>query len=120
MDWIVCSAGGSKQMILTSIRFWYPYAVRATPGPTLSHASLKPQENLNLEGSLLSLLALGDACRGLDAQQTTTPPLARILVLLKVSLLDGGHKLGELGLVLGADLGQGENGSGLGNKLANR
>lgn len=78
--------------------------------PSSTHKRL---ENLNLEGSLLSLLALGDAGRGLDAQDTATPPLARILVLLEISLLDGGDELGELGLVLGADLGQGENSSGL-------
>lgn len=69
--------------------------------------------NLDLEGRVKSLLALLDALGGLVTHDTTTPSLAGILVLLHVSLLDGGDELGELGLVLGADLGEGENGSGL-------
>lgn len=36
-----------------------------------------------------------------------------LLVLVGVALLDGGEELGELGLVLGADLGNSENSSGL-------
>jgi hypothetical protein len=36
-----------------------------------------------------------------------------LLVLLEVAVLDGGDELGELSLVLGADLGQGDDGSGL-------
>jgi hypothetical protein len=36
-----------------------------------------------------------------------------ILVLVGVSLLDGGEELRELGLVLLLDLGESENGSGL-------
>jgi hypothetical protein len=38
---------------------------------------------------------------------------AGILVLVGVALLDSGEELGELGLVLGADLGEGEDSSGL-------
>ena len=38
---------------------------------------------------------------------------AGILVLVGVALLDGREELGELGLVLSADLGQGQNGGGL-------
>ena len=34
-------------------------------------------------------------------------------MLLEVTVLDGGDELGELGLVLGADLGQGEDSGGL-------
>lgn len=36
-----------------------------------------------------------------------------LLGLLEVTLLDGGDELGELRVVLGADLGDGEDGSGL-------
>lgn len=36
-----------------------------------------------------------------------------LLVLVGVSLLEGGEELGELGLVLGANLGQSKNGRGL-------
>jgi hypothetical protein len=38
---------------------------------------------------------------------------AGLLVLVAVALLDGGEELGELGLVLGADLGKSEDSSGL-------
>lgn len=38
---------------------------------------------------------------------------ARLLVLVGVALLDGGEELGELSLVLGAGLSQGEDSSGL-------
>ena len=68
---------------------------------------------LNLDGVVKSLLALLDALLGLEAHDATTPLLASILVLLKVTLLDGGDELGELALVLRADLGEGEDGSGL-------
>jgi len=73
----------------------------------------KDAKDLNLEGSLLGLLALGNARLGLDAHDTTSPLLAGVLVLLKISLLDGRDELGQLVLVLGADLGQGEDSSGL-------
>jgi hypothetical protein len=38
---------------------------------------------------------------------------AGLLVLVGVALLDGGQELGELGLVLGADLSQSQDGGGL-------
>ena len=38
---------------------------------------------------------------------------AGVLVFLEVTILDVGDELGELVLVLGADLGESENGSGL-------
>ena len=68
---------------------------------------------LDLDGVLDGLLALLDTVVGLGTHDATAPLLAGILVLLKVSLLDGGDELGELGLVLSADLGDGENGGGL-------
>lgn len=36
-----------------------------------------------------------------------------LLVLVRVTLLDSGNKLGELAFVFGADFSDGENGSGL-------
>ena len=81
------------------------------------HPALRPRSPLNLEGGLLGLLALGNASGRLGTENTTTPLLAGSLVLLEVSLLDGGDELGELVLVLGADLGQGEDGSGLMTEL---
>lgn len=68
---------------------------------------------LDLDSVLESLLALLDALLGLVAHDTTTPALASILVLLEVSLLDGRDELGELVLVLRADLGDGEDSSSL-------
>lgn len=49
----------------------------------------------------------------LVTHDTTTPLLASILVALHEAILDGRDKLGKLSLVLGADLGQSEDGSGL-------
>ena len=71
------------------------------------------RSNLDLDGVLESLLALGNLHLGLDAHDTTTPLAASLLVLLEVALLDGGDELGELVLVLSADLSEGEDGSGL-------
>jgi hypothetical protein len=68
---------------------------------------------LNLDGLLDGLLALLDAVLGLGAHDATAPLLAGILVLLDVALLDGRDELGQLGLVLGADLGDGEDSGGL-------
>jgi len=73
---------------------------------------------LNLDGVVKSLLALLDALLGLVAHDATTPLLAGILVLLDVALLDGRDELGELVLVLGADLGDGEDSGGLEVALA--
>lgn len=69
--------------------------------------------SLNLDGGIESLTLLLDAGVGLGAHDTTTPVAAGVLVLVGVTLLDGGEELGELGLVLSAGLGQGENGGGL-------
>lgn len=75
---------------------------------------------LDLEGSLQSLLLLLDSLLGLEAHDTTTPLLPRLLGLLEVVLLDGRDELGKLVLVLGPDLSDGENSGGLRekNKLA--
>jgi hypothetical protein len=71
---------------------------------------------LNLGGSLKSLLLLDDLSLGLSAHDTTTPLSASRLVLLNEAILDSRDELGELSLVLGADLGEGEDSSSLGGK----
>lgn len=50
---------------------------------------------------------------GLGTHDATTPLAAGVLVVLHEAILDGGDELGELALVLGADLGEGQNGGGL-------
>jgi len=69
--------------------------------------------SLDLDGSLSSLDLLLLLGVGLGTHDTTTPVAAGLLVLVGVALLDGREELGELGLVLGADLSQGQNGGGL-------
>jgi hypothetical protein len=69
--------------------------------------------HLDLDGvvkGLLLLLLLGNS---LGTHDTTTPVALGLLVLGHVTILDGGNELGELRGVLGADLGEGEDGSGL-------
>lgn len=68
---------------------------------------------LNLGGSLESLLLLQGAHLGLGAHDTTTPLSAGLLVLVHEAILDGGDELGQLSLVLGADLSEGEDSGGL-------
>lgn len=68
---------------------------------------------LNLGGSLSSLLLLDDLHLGLGAHDTTTPLATSLVVLVHEAILDSRNKLGELSLVLGANLGQGEDSSGL-------
>jgi hypothetical protein len=84
-----------------------------------SHKSTGIFYCLDLGSSLQSLLLLQGAHLGLGAHDTTTPLAAGGLVLLHVAILDGGDELGELVLVLGADLGEGEDGSGLVKRSAN-
>lgn len=68
---------------------------------------------LDLGGSIESLALLLSAHLGLGTHDTTTPLLAGLLVLVHETVLDGGDELGELGLVLRADLGKSEDSSGL-------
>ncbi len=72
---------------------------------------------LNLGSSLESLLLLQNLHLGLGAHDTTTPLSAGLVVLVHEAILDGRDELGELSLVLGADLGEGEDGSGLQSNL---
>ena len=69
--------------------------------------------HLDLDSALNSLPPLLHACVGLGSHDTSTPVAAGLRVLLKVAVLDGGDELGELALVFGSDLGEGENGGGL-------
>ena len=56
---------------------------------------------------------LTSAVVGLGTHDSTSPVAARVLVLVVVGLLGGGDELGKLSLVLGADLGDGEDSGGL-------
>lgn len=69
--------------------------------------------SLDLDGVLESLALLLLASDGLGTHDTTTPVAAAVLVLVGVALLDSREELSQLGLVLLADLGQGEDGRGL-------
>jgi len=69
--------------------------------------------DLDLGSSLESLLLLDDLHLSLGTHDTTTPLSAGLVVLLEVTILDSGDELGELVLVLGADLSDGEDSSGL-------
>lgn len=60
---------------------------------------------LDFDGALESLPPLLHASVGLGTHDTTTPVAVGLLVLLEVTVIDGGVELGELVLVLGADLG---------------
>lgn len=88
---------------------------RATPfDPEIAmHCEGYKKIALDLGSSLKSLLLLDDLHLSLGTHDTTTPLSAGLVVLLKVTVLDSGDELGELVLVLGADLGDGEDSSGL-------
>jgi hypothetical protein len=77
------------------------------------HCEGYKQISLDLGSSLKSLLLLDDLHLSLRAHDTTTPLSAGLVVLLKVTVLDSGDELGKLVLVLGADLGDGEDSGGL-------
>jgi len=68
---------------------------------------------LDLDSTVKGLALLLGTSISLSTHDTTTPVSLGLLVLLSVTLLDGLDQLGELGLVLGADLGQSKNSGGL-------
>jgi hypothetical protein len=68
---------------------------------------------LDLDGALEGLGLLCGLGVGLSAHDATTPVTLGLLVLLHVALLDGLDELGKLRLVLGADLGDGDDSGGL-------
>ena len=76
-------------------------------------SSLKSFTHLDLDGGLDSLALLVHAGVGLGTHDATTPVALSLLVLVGVTLLDGLDELGHLRLILGADLSDGEDGSGL-------
>lgn len=83
------------------------------PIPSRQNQVIPERINLDLDGVLNSLALLLLAGVGLGAHDTTTPVAAGLVVLVGVALLDGGQELGELSLVLSADLSQSQNGGGL-------
>lgn len=68
---------------------------------------------LDLDSRLESLLLLLDFLLGLGSHDTATPLSPAVLRLLYVSAFDRLNELGELALVLGSDLSQGQDGSRL-------
>lgn len=73
--------------------------------------------DLDLDLTLGALLLLALTGVGLSTHDSTTPLPSGLLGLLEVTLLDGLDELGELGLVLGADLSKSEGSSGLKGKV---
>ena len=69
--------------------------------------------HLDLDGVVQGLLLLLLLSNSLGTHDTTTPVALGLLGLGHVTILDGGNELGELRGVLGADLGEGKDGSGL-------
>lgn len=69
--------------------------------------------NLDLDLTLNTLALLALVGLSLGTHDATTPVALGLLVLVEVSLLDSLDELGELGLVLGADLSDGEGSGGL-------
>jgi len=78
-----------------------------------TNQSIVVSRRLDLDGGLDGLALLVLASDGLGTHDTTTPVTLGLLGLLHVSLFDGRNELGELRAVLRADLGDGEDGSGL-------
>ncbi|KAL3956280.1 hypothetical protein ACCO45_009126 [Purpureocillium lilacinum] len=70
-------------------------------------------DSLNLGGSLQSLLLLERAHLGLSAHDATTPLSPGLVVLVHEAILDGGNQLGQLVLVLGTNLGDGQDSGSL-------
>jgi hypothetical protein len=73
--------------------------------------------HLDLDGVVKGLLLLLLLSNSLGTHDTTAPVALGLLSLGHVAVLDSGDELGELRAVLGADLGEGEDGSGLNRVL---
>jgi hypothetical protein len=69
--------------------------------------------HLDLDGIVKSLLLECHLSVGLGSHDTTSPVALGLLVLGEVTVLDGRDELGKLRVVLGADLGESEDSSGL-------
>lgn len=87
-----------------------PATCRDTPISPSLHAITV---HLDLDSALEGLPPLLHASVRLGTHNATTPVADSVLVLLEVTVVDGRDELGELALVLGADLRQSKNGSGL-------
>jgi hypothetical protein len=87
-----------------------PATCRDTPIPPSLHVITV---HLDLDSTLESLPPLLHASVRLSTHDTTTPVANGVLVLLQVTVIDGRDELGELALVLGADLGQSKNSGSL-------
>lgn len=80
----------------------------------MNHSKNTTKIRLDLDGALDSLPSLLHAGVGLGTHDATSPVTRGLLVVgLEVAVVDSRDKLGELVLVLGADLGESEDGSGL-------
>jgi hypothetical protein len=69
--------------------------------------------HLDLDDGIESLLLLLELVESLSAENTSAPLSSRLVVLLVEVSLDGGDEGGKSSLVLGLDLGDGNDGSGL-------
>lgn len=79
----------------------------------VQHAVQQEILRLDLDLLLRTLLLLAGLGLGLGTHDATTPVPLGLLSLVHVALLDGLDELAELGLVLAADLSDGESGGGL-------
>lgn len=126
------SSRSSNSICVNHNRGWYfPYAVTIKtfcnpcfcPGEIVKEEmgepprQLVPRLLLNLDGRLDSLALLLGALVRLVTHDATTPGAACSLGVDHVSILDGGHQLGQLRLVLGADFSDGQDSSGLKNTI---
>ena len=82
-----------------------------------ANTSNKKSSHLDLDLTLGTLLLLSVVGLSLGTHDTTTPVTLGLLVLLHVASLDGLDELGELVLVLLADLGESESSGGLAETL---
>ncbi len=67
----------------------------------------------NLNGTLQSLALLLLPRLRLGSHDATTPVSLHLLVLVRVSFLDGRHQLRQVGFILGAHFGESDHGSSL-------
>jgi hypothetical protein len=104
---MACSTTSRRNSFLTHAR------LVSTPSKFPKVRTPQHADNLDLDGVLESLGCLASTGIGLGTHNSTSPVSPALLVLVCVTLLDGGDEFGKLGLVLGADLGESEDGSGL-------
>lgn len=98
------------QIHVVGIPFYHPQRRYCANIEIMTRDQAQP---LDLDSCLQSLLLLLNTLVSLGTHDTTTPLSAGILRVGKVTILNGTDKLGKLALVLGSDLGDGEDGSSL-------